>query len=174
MTKANTIDWYLIWLLKFVPPIPQCNGWQVLKVTWPWKWLWQKWFGDVNGNVIHTLCYGVRLQLMWKVFYQLLCGNSLKGYLRYPVMWYHDRYSWWMSPIFWYFLIFFWFSFFSVQLGIIPSTCYYGFVSMRGLTEYCHVNGVRWPGRWQAMYHAMWCHNDKVTNMTRNEGKVRK
>jgi len=36
---------------EVIPPIPPYNIWQVLKVTWPLKWSWQKWLGDVNGKM---------------------------------------------------------------------------------------------------------------------------
>jgi len=136
---------------EVIPPILQCNGltgsedYLAMEVTMAKMTWWCEW-----QDVIHTLCYCVWLLVMMfeKVFYQLLCGNSLKGYLRFPVMWL----SWQIQlvDVSYFFDFWFWFSFLffflgHVTLDNIPTTCYHGFVSMRGLTEYYHVNASGWP-----------------------------
>jgi len=168
-----------MWLLKLSHQYLCVTVWQVLKVTWLWK------------------CYDKNDLVMWMArcdpYFMLMCvitGHDVwKGFLPTPLWQQFEGLSEVSRHVIimtntvggcllffdtFLIFIFFLFSFFGVQLGIIPSTCYHGFVSMRGLTEYCRVNGVGRPGRWQAMHHAVWCHDDKVTNMTRNEGKVGK
>ena len=166
--------------------------WQVLKVTWPLKWSWQNiWLGGGNDKVIHTcVC-----DYWWcKRFPTSSSVCQFEGYLRFPIMWKHDKYSWvWAWSLF-SFLMVFLFDFWLLILFWWLDTIHFGMLSYRWKhegTEWIRPCQVPWglssrPGHYWCLsgevtmlvttYSGLsdrpdtviwWCHYAKVTRTTK-------